>query len=264
MDLRVERGGVARETERPAGRREMRVHEEEPEARVREVLLDAAPHAAAGARGPGRPRAPRAIGAFGEPASLGRAPEEAAVLGGADGELKADALVAGEQRQEAVSGGRADDLEPSRGFERPERAHQVAIDLVEEAPQAPEPVAPEGDLRQEARLAGDGQRSRRLVTRGEPLIEERVHLLREQRARELVGEDGREPDRHRRGRVLGAEAPERLEQGEIGVQRRFAEPVAAVRPAAVVQHVGQVTVQREHEVHRPAVHRAPECATARR
>src|SRR2546425_3478057 len=34
-------------------------------------------------------------------------------------------------------------------------------------------------------------------------------------------------------------------QGEVAVERRFAQPVAAVRPPPVIQHVRQMAVQRE-------------------
>ena len=48
-------------------------------------------------------------------------------------------------------------------------------------------------------------------------------------------------------------AAQRLEQRQVGVERRLAEPVAAVRPAPVIEHVRQVAVQREDEVHRGRV-----------
>ena len=53
VHLGVERGRIARQAERPARAREMRVDEEEAEPRVGQVLLDAAPHRASGAVGQG-------------------------------------------------------------------------------------------------------------------------------------------------------------------------------------------------------------------
>ena len=99
------------------------------------------------------------------------------------------------------------------------------------------------------------------------MVEEGFELLCECRARELVREHRREADRHRRARVVGGgrELLQLLEQGEVAIERRFAQPVAAVRPPPVIQHVRQMAVQREDEIHRsrgqPAGERA---ASARR
>ena len=74
-----------------------------------------------GARGPGLPWTARAVGAFGQPAALRGRARTAGGARRAHRELEADALVAREQRQEAVRGGRADDLEPARRLEGAER-----------------------------------------------------------------------------------------------------------------------------------------------
>ena len=67
------------------------------------------------------------------------------------------------------------------------------------------------------------------------------------------------------GHRISREAAENLQQREIGVERRLADPVAPVRPAPMVQDVGQVTVQREYEVRLAGTHRTPdEWASARR
>jgi hypothetical protein len=97
--------GIPVDAERTPGGGEVRVHEEVAEPCVAQVLLDPSPDAGARGGRPRLPRPPRAIGALGEPDTLGRAAEETAVLGAADRELQSDALVAGEQWEEAVRRG---------------------------------------------------------------------------------------------------------------------------------------------------------------
>ena len=89
----------------------------------------------------------------------------------------------------------------------------------------------------------------RLVAGGEALREERPQLGREDRARELVGEDRRDADRRGRGHALDLEGVELLEERQVGVDRRFAQPVAAVGPAAVTEHPGEMAVEDEDKVH---------------
>ncbi len=54
-------------------------------------------------------------------------------------------------------------------------------------------------------------------------------------------------------RVIGAGTASRLElfehldQRQVTVDRRFAEPIGAMRPATVVEHPRQVAVQRQDE-----------------
>src|ERR1700747_1452570 len=40
-----------------------------------------------------------------------------------------------------------------------------------------------------------------------------------------------------------------FEEGQVRIDRRLAQPIAAVGPAAVVQDVRQMTVEREDELH---------------
>src|SRR2546422_10801928 len=49
---------------------------------------------------------------------------------------------------------------------------------------------------------------------------------------------------------LGGQLLEPLREREVGVQRGLAQPVAAVGPAAVIEDVGQMTVEGEDELHR--------------
>ena len=102
---------IAGEAERSARGGQMGVDEEELEPRIGQMLLDAPAHSGPGCRRPRLPGAARPVGALGQPAAVGRAAEEPAVLGHADGQLQPNAFVAGEQGEIAVGGGRADDLE---------------------------------------------------------------------------------------------------------------------------------------------------------
>ena len=243
-------GRIPVDAERAAGRSEVGVHEEEAEARVAEVLLDSAADAGARRAAPGLPRAPRAIGALGHPDALGETPEQPAVLGAADRELEPDALVAREQREEAVGRGRGDGLDPPALLQRPKRRDDVATEVVKEPAQAGQPLAPELHQRDQMLLAGRGERHPGLVAGHEPLGEERLHLADEGRTHQLIRQDRRDADGERRGHSLGLQGAQLLDQRQVGVERGLAEPVAAVRPAPVVEDLGQVTVQREDEVHR--------------
>ena len=50
-------------------------------------------------------------------------------------------------------------------------------------------------------------------------------------------------------RALVRQAMQALEERQVGIDRRLAQPIAAVGPAAVVQDVRQMTVEREDELH---------------
>jgi hypothetical protein len=65
------------------------------------------------------------------------------MLGPADGELKPDALVAGQQRKKPVGGGRGDGLEASGALQGPKGRDDVSIDVVEERAQSYQALAPE-------------------------------------------------------------------------------------------------------------------------
>src|SRR2546426_6480638 len=75
----------------------------------------------------------------------------------------------------------------------------------------------------------------------------------------------READRQGGRGPLGGQLLEPLQEREIRVQRGLAQPVAAVGPAAVIEDVRQVTVEREDELHRvPGQVDADRTASARR
>ena len=234
----------------------MRVHEEVVEAGVGQVLLDSPPHARAGSGGPRLPRAAWTVCAFRQPAADRRAAEETPVLRRSYRELEADAFVAGEERKKAVSGRRADDLEAARRLEGPEGAHEIAAGFVKTPPQAKEAESPEFHQGQQRTIAAAGEGRRRLGARGKALVEERLQLAGEFRAGELVGQHRCDSDGHRSGHRLGGELLQHFEQREVGVDRRFAEPVAPMRPAPVIEDVRQMAVEGKDEVDRRAAHRA--------
>src|SRR6266576_2703420 len=77
-----------------------------------------------------------------------------------------------------------------------------------------------------------------------------LSIFRNSASSRVSREHQSESDGHGRGRAFGSQFLEPLQQREIRVERGLAQPVAAVRPAAVVQDVRQVTVEPEDELHR--------------
>src|SRR2546429_6565954 len=243
VPLRIETLGPERDVavgaERAAGTGEMGVGEEVAEPGVGELLLDAP-----------APLLGRAIRALRQPAALRRDPEQTTVLVLAHRQLQPDALVAGEERQVPVRGRGPDDLEATLLLETAEGGYQVLVDLPEQRLQTREPRPPEIHQRQQRLVARGRQRRRCLVAGGEALREERFHLACEGGADQLIRQHRSEADRQRRRRSLGGQLLQPLQQREIRVQRRLAQPVAAVRPATVIQDVRKMTVEREDELHR--------------
>jgi hypothetical protein len=115
--------------------------------------------------------------------------------------------------------------------------------------------SPEVHQRKQVPLRGRGEGGGGLVAGEEALGEERLHLPDEYGARELSCEHRGDADGYGCGDALGFEPAQHFDQREVGVERGLTEPVAAMRPAAMVQHVGQVAVQGEYEVHRKPPYR---------
>ena len=78
------------------------------------------------------------------------------------------------------------------------------------------------------------------------LVVER-QLLLEVRGGELLDEDGGEVDGPLRRDPVGDEPVRDVEEGQIALEGRLGEPVAAVRPAPVVDHHGEMVVQHQRE-----------------
>jgi len=83
----------------------------------------------------------------------------------------------------------------------------------------------------------------------EPALHVRLELTHERRMRELIGEHGRDAEGHGRGNALVLERLQRFDQRQVAVEGGLAQPHAAVRPAAVMQHVRQMTVECQDEIH---------------
>ena len=114
---------------------------------------------------------------------------------------------------------------------------------------AVQPIAPVPRQGDEMFVIGAGDRVRGFTTRDDPLLEVRLQLSRESRRHELVRQNRRKADGHGSGRTFRRELAQRLEQRQVGIDRRFAQPVAAVRPTPMVQDIREVTVQPEDEIH---------------
>ena len=148
-----------------------------------------------------------------------------------------------------MRGGRADDLQQATRLKTPERGHEITIHGSEQVPQPFQARAPVLHQRQQRLIAGRGERRRSLPARRQPLLEERLQLVAEHRIGELVGENRREADRHGRCNAFALERLQLFEERQVGIDRRLAQPIATVWPAAVIQDVGKVAMQRENEVH---------------
>src|SRR5256885_11717573 len=83
----------------------------------------------------------------------------------------------------------------------------------------------------------------------EPALHVRFEFADERRMGELVREYRGDAERYRRRNALFLERLQRLDQRQIAVERGFAEPHAPVRPAAVMEDVRQMTVERQDEIH---------------
>ena len=98
-------------------------------------------------------------------------------------------------------------------------------------------------------VAGRCQLAFRRVARLQPLRDERVQLTRERGIAELRGDDRGDAERHGGVDAFVTEAIQDVDQREIRFGRGLHEPVAAVRPASVLEHVRQMGVQDQDEVH---------------
>src|SRR5213078_5214584 len=144
----------------------------------------------------------------------------------------------------------ADDLEATLLLEPAKGGDEICVDSPEQLPQTGEPRPPVVYEWHERPIAGRLQRRGRFVAGGQPLREERLQFAGEGGARKLVRQHRRESDRQRGRRPFGGQLLEPLQEREVGVQRGLAQPVAAVGPAAVIEDVRQMTVEREDELHR--------------
>ena len=80
------------------------------------------------------------------------------------------------------------------------------------------------------------------------LFEKSLHFGDEHRARELIREHGGEADGNGGRYGISRQATQDFQERQIGIESGLTDPVAAVRPAPMVQDVRQMTVQREDEI----------------
>ena len=252
---RLERHEVAVEKDGIAGRYEVRVRHEVLEPVPGEQFLDAGPDppdAATVAPGRRGPLVARPIRALREPDAAGRLAEVAAVRFDGGAELEVDRLVAAEEREVAVGRGTGDHLDVAAALELGEGAGDVAADPAMHLPHALVELFPKRREPHDLLVPAGLEVCTRFHT-GAPnvLVVKREFLLKLRRG-ELLRQDRREVDRPLGRDAVGDEAVGRLEQREVALERGLAEPVAAVRPPAVIQHHREVGVQdqREGRAHR--------------
>src|SRR2546422_1362911 len=129
-----------------------------------------------------------------QPASHRGDAEQAPVLLLAHRELQPNAFVPTEQRQVAVRGGGADDLEATLLLEAAEGGDEISVDSPEQLPQTGEPRPPVGYEWHERPIAGRLQRRGRFVAGGQPLRDERLQVAGEGGALKLVRQHRRESE----------------------------------------------------------------------
>ena len=109
---------------------------------------------------------------------------------------------------------------------------------------------PEPRDRHELRVPRLRERGRRCRRALDPALHVRFELADERRMRELIGEDGGDAERNGRGDAVALQCLQRFDEREVAIERGFAQPHAAVWPAAVMQDIRKMSVQCENEVHR--------------
>src|SRR6201996_9454263 len=185
--------------------------------------------------------------ALGRPDAAGTLAEVLLMRGDGDTNLCAEAFVGAEQRHVAVGGGAGDDLEDATVSEGAEAGDNIAVEGFELLECVAEEALPE------ARGLGIGVLAHReeeglvLAGGGDFALEVAGELGPEDRMRELLEEDGREGEVELECYVVALETIEGAQQREIGFGCGFEEPFDSVRPAAVVDDVGQMRVQGDGE-----------------
>src|SRR5688500_13302375 len=119
---------------------EVRIDEEVAEAGITQMLLDADAMRLGRGAVPRIPRTRGTIGALGDPASGGRAPDQPLMLRNSDPQLQLDALIAREQRQESVRRGRRNDLDDAARLEPAQRAEDILFERSKQIVEALQPL----------------------------------------------------------------------------------------------------------------------------
>jgi len=200
---------------------------------------------------------PLAVRALGEPEAAGPAvPEAALVRAHAGADLQPQPGVGGQQREHCVGGRARPELHRAAQAEVAECGQEAAIELHEGAISLPVVARRAAHLGRQRVLAGRLQPLRVLDVDGRADLAQEPEVplagLALERL-ELVAEDGRQPDGHRR-------AAKRTQERQVHACHRLPQPFLAEGPGAEALHVGHVAVEDERE--RPAL-RAPRAAHRR-
>jgi hypothetical protein len=163
-------------------------------------------------------------------------------------DLVANARVFFEQGEITVGCGGSQDLDLAAILEPAETLDEVPVEaLMKVVVEGAIPVAPIESQGQE-RISGFSERI--LVTVGDINFHPQVSIEAPQECRvfELGHEDRRKTDVDPGRSAFIGQALEHPEKRKVGFSRRLVKPVHAMRPAPMVQDVGDVAVENEREV----------------
>ncbi len=144
-----------------------------------------------------------------------------------------------------MGGGAGDDLDHAAVGEAAEASDDVAVVGFELLESVGEEALPEAGGLGEAVLAHGEEDGFVLASGDDFALEIAGEFGTEDGVRELLEEDGREIEIEVERNVVVVEAVEHTQQREVGFGGSFEEPLDAMRPAAVVDDVGQMGVQGE-------------------
>ena len=195
------------------------------------------------------PRTRRAIRTFRHPKSNRTLAEQSLMLGVPHSELEPNALIAAEQWKKTMRRGGRDELESPILLKFLERTDDVSVERIVKLEESAESLAPVAHDRNEMRVVTVRHLGFSFVTGLESLRKKLSQLALENRTHQLIGEDRRDADSNRRCDFLFGERLKRVDQRQVRIDRSFCDPIAAVWPATVIEHVRQVTVKRENEIH---------------
>ena len=165
----------------------------------------------------------------------------------ADANLGADAFVSAEEGEIAVGGGAGDEADEADFVEVAETGDDAAAEGVPVSEGFGEEAVPEaGDLGVVG-FAGLDEEGLVFSGGGDLAVEVVGELGEEDGVGELLEEDGGEVEVAVEADAVALEIAEHAEEREVGFGGGLVEPLHAVRPGAVVDHVGEVGVEGEGE-----------------
>ena len=130
-----------------------------------------------------------------------------------------------------------------------EGRNEVAVDPSEQPGQPSQPASPKlGDWR-EGLLPRLPEIRNCLVTGLQTLSKKVVEVAAEGRVRQLRGQNRSDPEIDRARDRLSFESVQHLEDRKVGIDRRLADPIGPVGPSPVIEHVRQMAVEGENQIH---------------